>query len=275
MFLADGVSLRCTIQPLVFFNILDHFIRRSEGHRVIGTLTGIVVDGVLVEVRNCFPVPHTEGDQVGVDMEFLRNMLELHHKVSPREVIVGWYATGNEINEASVMIHDFFFREMSHPPIHLMVDTNLTNFSLNIRAFSSTNITFNDKALASQFLPVPVEIQMLEAEKIGLNMLVKGKANDSATNQVSDLANLEASLKNLHGLLEQSHQYTVDVLEDKIKGDTNVGRFLASTVAALPKIDAAALERMFNNSVHDLLLVVYLSNLTRTQLALTEKLQRM
>jgi translation initiation factor 3 subunit F len=32
-------------------------------------------------------------------------------------------------------------------------------------------------------------------------------------------------------------------------------------------------EKMFNNSLQDLLMVVYLANLTRTQLKLAEKLQ--
>lgn len=124
------------------------------------------------------------------------------------------------------MIHDFYSREMAHvghPPVHLMVDTDLTNFSLNIRTFLSTNITFNEKALGSQFLPVPWELQMLEAEKIGrknfifrpefilVNLLSKSKSTVT-TNQLSDLDNLENSLKKLQTLLETTYQYTVQVL---------------------------------------------------------------
>ena len=54
------------IHPVVIFSILDHYSRRHEGQqRVIGTLLGRA--GKLektVEVTNCFPVPHTEKDQV-------------------------------------------------------------------------------------------------------------------------------------------------------------------------------------------------------------------
>lgn len=88
------------IHPVVVLSILDHHIRRTEGHRVIGTLLGVNNDG-NIEIKASFPVPHTEGEQVfffvfiyfsqvGVDMEFLNNMLELHHRVSPKEAIVGW-----------------------------------------------------------------------------------------------------------------------------------------------------------------------------------------
>jgi translation initiation factor 3 subunit F len=75
---------------------------------VIGTLLGINFDG-LIEIRSCFPVPHTEKEnvripqplipatpislayQVAVDTEFHKTMLDLHQKAHPKEVIIGWY----------------------------------------------------------------------------------------------------------------------------------------------------------------------------------------
>jgi len=265
----------CKIHPIVIFNILDHFIRRNEDHRVIGTLIGIVHEGV-VEIKNSFPVPHTEGDQVGVDMEFHRNMLDLHHKVSPKEVIVGWYATGADINENSVMIHEFYGKEMgptSHSPVHLTVDTNLTNYTLSVKAYHSTTIQFNEKDLGAMFLPLPHEIQTFEAEKIGVE-LMRGKGLNEPSTPVSDLESLESSIHKLGDMLDSVQNYVNGVLSDKIKPDAKIGRFLADAISALPKIEPSALEKMFNNTLQDLLLVVYLANLTRTQLTLAEKLQR-
>jgi translation initiation factor 3 subunit F len=46
-----------------------------------------------------------------------------------------------------------------------------------------------------------------------------------------------------------------------------------SSLGMLQKLDVAAFEKMFNNSLQDLLMVTYLSNLTRAQLALAERLQ--
>jgi len=265
----------CKIHPVVIFNILDHYIRRNEDHRVIGTLVGFINEGV-VEIKNCFPVPHTEGDQVGVDMEFHHNMLELHHKVSPKEVIVGWYATGADINENSVMIHDFYGKEMgaSHSPVHLTVDTNLTNYTLSVKAYQSTNISFaSDKTLGSIFLPLRHEIQTFEAEKIGVELMT-GKGLNEPSTPVSDLESLESSIHKLDEMLETVQSYVNGVLTDKITPDPKIGRFLADAISALPKIEPSTLEKMFNNTLQDLLLVVYLANLTRTQLTLAEKLQR-
>jgi len=75
-------------------------------------------------------------------------------------------------------------------------------------------------------------------------------------------------------MLETVSDYVNKVLDGKIEGNPTVGRFLATAMSSLPKIDPATLEKMINNSNQDLLLVVYLANLTRTQLHLAEKLQK-
>ena len=42
-------------------------------------------------MRSAFAVLHSEtAEQVAVDMEYHHTMYELHHKVNPKEVIVGW-----------------------------------------------------------------------------------------------------------------------------------------------------------------------------------------
>ena len=38
-------------------------------------------------------------------------MLELRQKVSPREVVVGWFSTGDEINATSAVIHAFYCKK--------------------------------------------------------------------------------------------------------------------------------------------------------------------
>src|SRR4051812_48377079 len=83
-----------TIHPVALFSILDHYLRRTdEQPRVIGTLLGVRsgVENAVVQVRSSFAVLHSEtSEQVAADMEYHRTMYELHHKVHPKEVIVGW-----------------------------------------------------------------------------------------------------------------------------------------------------------------------------------------
>ena len=89
--LTDGSDIKSVnLHSVVLLSVLDHHIRRKEDqHRVIGTLLGYTKGGV-VYVRNCFPVPHTETEQVAVDMNYHRNMFELHQKANSDEEIVGW-----------------------------------------------------------------------------------------------------------------------------------------------------------------------------------------
>jgi translation initiation factor 3 subunit F len=83
-------NLTCRIHPVVIFNILDHYMRRNDDHRSIGTLVGYIHDGI-VEIRNSFPVPHTEGQVVAVDNEAYSNFYSLHRRVSPKDIALGWY----------------------------------------------------------------------------------------------------------------------------------------------------------------------------------------
>lgn len=80
-----------TIHPVSLFSILDHYLRRTDAQdRVIGTLLGIHNDNE-VEVRSSFAVLHSETDeQVAVDTDYHQTMYDLHHRVNPKEVIVGW-----------------------------------------------------------------------------------------------------------------------------------------------------------------------------------------
>jgi len=274
LFTATGaVHKSCKVSVSVIFSILDHHSRRQEHQdRVIGTLVGYEHDGAI-EVRNSFPVTHTEDDQVGVDMAFHKTMLALHRKVSPKEVVVGWYATGPSINEASVMIQDFYAREMGGSPLHLTVDTTLANDTMSIKAWSHASITINEKALGSHFLPVPYEVQAGDHERIGLDAL-KLRKGTGVHAMPSDIESLEFSVRRLVELIDAVSDYVKKVVDGTIPGDNNVGRFLFASLAVLPKIDPANLERLFQNNVQDLLLLVYLSNLTRTQLQIAEKLTK-
>lgn len=73
---------------------------------------------------------------------------------------------GIDITEHSCLIHDFYGSECS-TPVHLVVDTALTNDQLSIKAFVSTPLTLADRALESQFQQIPVEMAFEDHEAIG------------------------------------------------------------------------------------------------------------
>ena len=67
-------------------------------------------------------------------------------------------------------------------------------------------------------------------------------------------------------------RYVEAVLAGEEEPDTSVGRALVDLVQSVPKMDPVKFEAMLNSNMRDLLMVIYLTQLTKTQLQLHEKL---
>ncbi|XP_057433052.1 eukaryotic translation initiation factor 3 subunit F [Lotus japonicus] len=266
---SSSQSLSARVHPLVIFNICDCFVRRpDQAERVIGTLLGSILPDGTVDIRNSYAVPHNESiDQVALDIEYQHNMLVAHQKVNPKEVIVGWYSTGLGVTGHSVLIHEFFSREVTNP-IHLTVDTEFANGVGTIKAYVSNNLSLGDRQIAAQFQEIPLDLRMVEAERIGFDTL---KAT-TVEKIPSDLEGMEASMEHLLALIDDIYKYVDDVVEGRIAPDNNIGKFISDAVGSLPKSPPAVFDKLVNDSLQDHLLSLYLSSITRTQLSLAEKL---
>eukprot|EP00245_Coleochaete_scutata_P017194 TRINITY_DN8300_c0_g1_i1.p1 TRINITY_DN8300_c0_g1~~TRINITY_DN8300_c0_g1_i1.p1 ORF type:complete len:294 (+),score=59.25 TRINITY_DN8300_c0_g1_i1:76-957(+) len=273
-------ALVARLHPVVLFNICDSYIRRNEPpepvkgsgsrsqDRVIGTLLGTISSDGIVEIKNSYAVPHNESmEQVAIDIEYHKTMFDLHQRVNPKEVIVGWYSTGATVTSSDALIQDFYGREVNNP-IHMTVDTGFTDDKMTIKAYVSSTLGFGDRSLAAEFYDIQLDMKMVEAERVGFDVLKKTIVDKLP----DDLEGLEDSMRRLQGMVETVFRYVDDVVEGRTAPDNTVGRYLADTVASIPRIGAEAFDKLFNDSVQDLLLVLYLASLTRTQLALAEKL---
>ena len=67
-------------------------------------------------------------------------------------------------------------------------------------------------------------------------------------------------------------QYVEAVLDGTQEPDNSIGRAINSLILSLPKMDSDQFEEMLNSNLKDLLMVVYLSQMTKAQLQLNEKL---
>lgn len=280
----ESTAVECKVHPVVVFNILDHYIRRNENQdRVIGTLLGYASGPNTIEIRNSFPVPHSEiSDQVAVDTEFHKNMFDLHLAVNKKETIVGWYATGQSINHVTVLVHDFYGKECSQAghtmqPVHLTLDTELHANSMATHTYVSSAVSLGNRGVGSQFHEVIHDILPFESARFGelLNDVDVSKlAQKNAIPLGSEMDTIQSSLQKLLQNLDIVINYVEAVAEGKLPGDTKIGRFLGETLSLIPKIKGAAFDKHFNASVQDLLMVAYLANLTQTQLALRRQSYR-
>lgn len=266
-------NVRVKIHPVVLFQIADAYERRNmENHRVIGTLLGSA-DKQSVEVTNCFCVPHKEYEErVEADLQYAQDMLELNKKVTTQENLVGWFATGNEITSHSALIHDYYARE-TKDPIHLTVDTTLNSGKLNIKAYVFVPIGVPGATSGSMFTPIPVEVLAYEPEVVGLDLLQKTKFTKLRhVEPIPDLARISEGTAKLEIMLDAVIQYVEAVLSGRERPDNSVGRKLLDLVNSVPKMNPDEFEKMINSNMKDLLMVIYLTQLTKTQLQLHEKL---
>eukprot|EP00038_Savillea_parva_P003674 m.128715 g.128715 ORF g.128715 m.128715 type:complete len:282 (+) comp11244_c0_seq5:94-939(+) len=266
-----GIEPKVKVLPMVYLGILDHFSRRSlRDSRVIGTLLGTEVGGVI-EITNYFPVPHNESvDQVAVSMDYYRSMLDLHRQINPNELIVGWYATGREITEYSVLIHDFYTRQCDNP-VHLCLDTEVSDGQLAISAYVGANMGVPDQTVGKLFTPIEVSTLYYEPERVGLQALTKTlDAHDNSSDIQSDMQRIASAVENLDDILKTCVEYVDKVLKKEIVGDEKIGRFLMDTISLVPQLDSAEFEKMFNSSLQDLLMVTYLASLVKANVNLQE-----
>ena len=281
LLLATEAVQKVQVHPLVIFQILDRYLRRSEGQeRVIGTLLGNVDAGV-VEITNSYAVPHLEkGDEVAVGKDFHKQMHHLHSKVNSMENVVGWYATSSDgvlITEQSCLIHEFYGSECESP-VHLVVDTSLNKDQVQVKAYISSALALVDCALSNQFKQIPMETHVLEAESIALDLMAQNREHGWSEKSTglshlpSDLQSLEKSIERLQQMIESCAAYVDQVLAQSRPADKMIGRAIANALMTVPELQNEKFDTIFNNSLQDLLMINYLSTLTQAQLSLSENL---
>ncbi|KAF2833799.1 eukaryotic translation initiation factor 3 subunit F [Ophiobolus disseminans] len=275
--------LNVAIQPQAVFSILDHSLRRpADQERVIGTLLGTrSEDGTEIEIRNCYAVPHTEtAEQVEVDMDYQKQMLALHLRANPREVLVGWYATSSDLNTFSALIQNFYSQQgdgtWPHPAVHLTVST-VPGQEIESRTYISApiGVTSERAADSCHFIPVPHEIKYGEAEKSGLELISSAKDREDRSQEImTDLDSLERAVQHVLDMLERVSNYVNNVLDEEAEPSSALGQFLMNALSLAPKVDPADIERDFhsNNHIQDVLVVSYLANTIRTQIDLSNRL---
>lgn len=271
---APRTPTNITIHPVALFSILDHYLRRTDSQeRVIGTLLGVRNENE-VEVRSSFAVLHSEtSEQVAVDMEYHRTMYELHHKVNPKEVIVGWYSTGCDLNTYSALIQNFYSQETApHPAILVSLNTGVEQGQqAGVTAHISAPVGVFPKPENCVFVPVPVELRFHDAEKSGLDLLTSTAASSSSTTSqpIADVEIIERSILSVSSMLDRVLSYVQAVLSGEKEGDAAIGRYLMDTLGA----STEDLEKSgFNSSLQDTLMISYLANLVRSQAEVSARL---
>lgn len=194
------------------------------------------------------------------------------------------YATSPELNSFSALIQNFYYTgeggTSPHPCIHLTLSTDplSTTTTPTIKTYISTTVGLSSERTVDSclFVPVPHEINFSsEADRAGLEFIALAKDSPSRTAALpTDSVALTKNLEQVHSMVVRVQKYVRGVLESGDFGGENrlVGRELLDTLSLAPRVDAGELERMFNSHLQDVLMVVYLSNLVRSQFDVANRL---
>mmetsp|Transcript_1977 Transcript_1977/g.5289 ORF Transcript_1977/g.5289 Transcript_1977/m.5289 type:complete len:364 (+) Transcript_1977:84-1175(+) len=207
----------------------------------------------------------------------------------------------------ALIIHEFYGRKTPHP-VHVVVDATLLHSRLAgdpltdnaaapsapsssaMMAFVSTAYSIGGFELSSEFRPIAVKVAAEPAERVamatvaGVPALVRGGGGvaevfrrqeelmDEGLPPTGEMEELTRSLERLYSVLSGVGEYVDGVVAGERKSETKVGRFLAETIAMVPKMDVAEFEKLLEDNVRDFTMIVYLCKVVKAQLMLAEKL---
>jgi translation initiation factor 3 subunit F len=192
------------------------------------------------------------------------------------------YATSPELNSFSALIQNFYYSgeggTFPHPCVHLTLSTD-PSAPLSVKTYISTTVGLSaERALDScLFVPIAHEVNYSsEADRAGLEFIASAKASATRTAPLlSDSVTLTKTLEQVHNMIIRVQAYIRRVLESDSFNDPEtrkIGRTLMDTLALAPRLDASELEKMFNSHLQDVLMVVYLGNLVRSQFDVANRL---
>jgi len=275
-------QLSISLHPLVIINMSDHWTRakvqqHQDNPRVIGAFLGLQ-NGRQIEICNSFELVFSVVDgSIVIDQTYLHKKLEQFKKVFPTYDFLGWYSTGNQVQNADVGIHKQIM-EVNESPLYLLMDAPAclkpTTKDLPITVFES-ELHMVDDTPTLLFVRIPYKIETGEAERISVDHIAK------VTPTGGEGSSLSGHLMHTHNaisMLNMRIKILVNFLEaakaGKIPKDHALLRRISMLTSQLPAIDNDAFRHEFINEYNDALLVTYLATVTKGASGINELLDK-
>lgn len=130
----------------------------------------------------------------------------------------------------------------------------------------------------SRFVEVAVEYVASESEMIGLDMIIEsppeGQELDSPAMLMNDTNHLEIVLQSLLTNIDDIEKYVRMVIDGKIAADESLGWLIGDALSSVPNLSPQKFEHMVSNRLQDFLMMVYLGKMTKAQLVIADKINK-
>jgi len=269
------VPTKVVVHPLVLLSTVDHYNRvaRDTNKRVVGVLLGEVHKGV-VDVTNSYAVPFEEDEMApGIcffDHNYHENMYSMYKKVNARENIVGWYSTGPRIRPDDLSINEII-RNYTPNPIYVIIDVQpKQDFEIPTKSYVAVEEVKEDgtEAPALSFHHITSEIGALEAEEVGVEHLLRDVKDTSVSTLATQVNGKLLSLKSFISHLQEIRTYLENVCNQKLPINHTILSQLQDVFNLAPNLDVQEVSKNFAVKTNDMMLVIYLSSLVRSVIAL-------
>lgn len=254
----------------------------------------------------------TEDGMLSIMIDTHETMFELKQKVNSKLQVLGWYSTSPCINSVSCAVNNWFKTDTASSkfqptpllfePIHIIVDPSFSNGKLLINGYMQAQSTWTN-SVVSVFRPIPLDIVASPCERLHISRILKPLLEKHHLNAVGlppknmprtilgpedelctvlPLNNSNYSLQTseifqliskLLLMLQRCQSYVQKVQSGQAPMDSMIGRQIDHAINSVYDFDSNIYSIIKNNSMQDALIIGCLTELTRVQLSLSEKLQ--
>lgn len=297
------------IHAPAMLTILEIISQQVLNKRIIGSLLGSRFDdGLEMEIKDGFMVPINEtGDSIAIEDQVHKSLYQLYKKAHPKETVLGWFGSSNQIDDITSLIHDFYSkgvdRAFPFPAIYLNVEflneknqiieptiTTYIGAAVGKPVSNTQQIGWKTTNVNNSYIFTPIPNEVINAtitEKIAFKTLI-----DQKINQQNDNTNTNTNNNNNHGnnnnsddlsyLSQQLNKATDNVgqllsyIENNGNKDQDIDllRLLSNQLLNKPAIltNLPELEKLFKDHNQDVIMIEYLTKAVKDQIELSTRL---
>eukprot|EP01119_Soliformovum_irregulare_P022409 TRINITY_DN765_c0_g1_i2.p1 TRINITY_DN765_c0_g1~~TRINITY_DN765_c0_g1_i2.p1 ORF type:complete len:248 (+),score=85.63 TRINITY_DN765_c0_g1_i2:361-1104(+) len=197
-------------------------------------------------------------------------MEAMYRKVNARENIVGWYSTGPRIRPADLEINDLFKKYVPNPVLVIIDVQPKEEYEIPTKSYVALEEVREDSTEAPkiQFQHITSEIGALEAEEVGVEHLLRDVKDTSVSTLATQLHAKMLSLKSLISHIGELHHYLELVASGKLPLNHQILAQVQDIFNMAPNLKLENLQKNFQVKINDMMLVIYLSSMIRSIIAL-------
>eukprot|EP00596_Hydrurales_sp_CCMP1899_P004557 CAMPEP_0119042576 /NCGR_PEP_ID=MMETSP1177-20130426/15994_1 /TAXON_ID=2985 /ORGANISM="Ochromonas sp, Strain CCMP1899" /LENGTH=248 /DNA_ID=CAMNT_0007009479 /DNA_START=381 /DNA_END=1127 /DNA_ORIENTATION=+ len=196
-------------------------------------------------------------------------MYWMFKKVNTREEIMGFYSSGPKIKENDIKISSLIRQFSTHEPVFVIIDVRPGVEGLPTTAYEAVEeVEAEGKEIQKVFKHITCSVEAEEAEEVGVEHLLRDINDPSTSTLALQIKQKINGLTGLAGRLVEIRDYLEKVIEGKVPINNQITYNLQNIFNLLPNLNVDELVKSMVVKTNDMHLVMYLSSLVRSVIAL-------